>query len=152
MVKWFNTNFWDFIASKILRNRIGLLVTVALFTLFMASQWKHIKFTTTEANLLPASEKANLEYNSFLEKFGEEGNLIVIGIQDRLIFTPKIYDSWEKLMLQLKKNPEVDGIISLNDLKKLQRKSPKGFEWQDKAVDKIINFKTSLKFSLTNNS
>ena len=121
MVKWFNTNFWDFIASKILRNRIGLLVTVALFTLFMASQWKHIKFTTTEANLLPASEKANLEYNSFLEKFGEEGNLIVIGIQDRLIFTPKIYDSWEKLMLQLKKNPEVDGIISLNDLKKLQK-------------------------------
>jgi predicted RND superfamily exporter protein len=87
----------------------------------MASQWKHIKFTTTEANLLPASEKANLEYNSFLEKFGEEGNLIVIGIQDRLIFTPKIYDSWEKLMLQLKKNPEVDGIISLNDLKKLQK-------------------------------
>ena len=121
MVKWFNTNFWDFIASKILRNRIGLLVTVALFTLFMASQWKHIKFTTTEANLLPASEKANLEYNSFLEKFGEEGNLIVIGIQDRLIFTPKIYDSWEKLVLQLKKNPEVDGIISLNDLKKLQK-------------------------------
>jgi predicted RND superfamily exporter protein len=121
MVKWFNTNFWDFIASKILRNRIGLLVTVALFTLFMASQWKHIKFTTTEANLLPASEKANLEYNSFLEKFGEEGNLIVIGIEDRLIFTPKIYDSWEKLMLQLKKNPEVDGIISLNDLKKLQK-------------------------------
>jgi predicted RND superfamily exporter protein len=121
MVKWFNTNFWDFIASKILRNRIGLLVTVALFTLFMASQWKHIKFTTTEANLLPASEKANLEYNSFLEKFGEEGNLIVIGIEDRLIFTPKIYNSWEKLMLQLKKNPEVDGIISLNDLKKLQK-------------------------------
>ena len=121
MVKWFNTNFWDFIASKILRNRIGLLVTVALFTLFMASQWKHIKFTATEANLLPASEKANLEYNSFLEKFGEEGNLIVIGIEDRLIFTPKIYDSWEKLMLKLKKNPEVDGIISLNDLKKLQK-------------------------------
>jgi CRISPR-associated endonuclease/helicase Cas3 len=33
------------------------------------------------------------------------------------------------------------------DLKKLQRKSPKGFEWQDKAVDKIINFKTSHKNS-----
>lgn len=33
------------------------------------------------------------------------------------------------------------------DLKKLQRKSPNGFEWQDKTVDKIINFKTSLKNS-----
>jgi predicted RND superfamily exporter protein len=87
----------------------------------MASQWKYIKFTNTEANLLPASEKANIEYNSFLEKFGEEGNLIVIGIQDSLIFSPKIYASWEKLMLQLKKNKEVELIISLNDLKKLQK-------------------------------
>ena len=87
----------------------------------MASQWKYIKFTNTEANLLPASEKANIEYNSFLEKFGEEGNLIVIGIQDSLIFSPKIYASWEKLMLQLKQNKEVELIISLNDLKKLQK-------------------------------
>jgi predicted RND superfamily exporter protein len=121
MLKWFNTNFWDFIASKILRNRIGLLGIVALFTLFMASQWKYIKFTNTEANLLPATEKANIEYNAFLEKFGEEGNLIVIGIQDQQIFTPKIYAAWEKLMHDIKENPEVDGIISLNDLKKLQK-------------------------------
>lgn len=121
MLKWFNTNFWDFIASKILRNRIGLLGVVALFTLFMASQWKYIKFTNTEANLLPATEKANIEYNAFLEKFGEEGNLIVIGIHDQQIFTPKIYAAWEKLMHDIKENPEVDGIISLNDLKKLQK-------------------------------
>jgi len=87
----------------------------------MASQWKYIKFTNTEANLLPASEKANIEYNSFLEKFGEEGNLIVVGIQDSLIFSPKIYASWEKLMLQLKQNKEVEVIISLNDLKRLQK-------------------------------
>jgi predicted RND superfamily exporter protein len=87
----------------------------------MASQWKYIKFTNTEANLLPDSEKANIEYNTFLEKFGEEGNLIVIGIQDRLIFSPKIYASWEKLMLQLKQNKEVELIISLNYLNKLQK-------------------------------
>ena len=121
MLKWFKTNFWDFIASKILRNRIGMLALVAIFTVFMASQWKYIKFTNTEANLLPANEKANIEYNAFLDKFGEEGNLIVIGIQDSLIFSPKIYASWEKLMTQLKQNKEVDLIISLNDLKKLQK-------------------------------
>jgi predicted RND superfamily exporter protein len=121
MLKWFKTNFWDFIASKILRNRIGMLALVALFTVFMASQWKYIKFTNTEANLLPANEKANIDYNAFLNKFGEEGNLIVIGIQDSLIFSPKIYASWEKLMTQLKHNKEVDLVISLNDLKKLQK-------------------------------
>ncbi len=98
-----------------------MLALVALFTVFMASQWKYIKFTNTEANLLPANEKANIDYNAFLNKFGEEGNLIVIGIQDSLIFSPKIYASWEKLMTQLKHNKEVDLVISLNDLKKLQK-------------------------------
>ncbi|MFY7988864.1 MAG: efflux RND transporter permease subunit [Flavobacterium sp.] len=121
MLKWFKTNFWDFIASKILRNRIGMLALVALFTVFMASQWRYIKFTNTEANLLPANEKANIDYNAFLNKFGEEGNLIVIGIQDSLIFSPKIYASWEKLMTQLKQNKEVDLVISLDNLKKLQK-------------------------------
>ena len=122
MLKWFNTNFWDFIASKILRNRIGLLGVVALFTIFMASQWKYIKFTNTEANLLPASEKANIEYNTFLEKFGEEGNLIVIGIQDHLIFTPNIYASWEKLMLQLKKKSRGRRNNFAQRLKKITKK------------------------------
>ena len=152
MLKWFNTNFWDFIASKILRNRIGLLGVVALFTLFMASQWKYIKFTNTEANLLPATEKANIEYNAFLEKFGEEGNLIVIGIQDQQIFTPKIYTAWEKLMHDLKENPEVDGIISLNDLKKLQKNdSLSSFELTaliDPSKTKNATYLTQIKHEL----
>ena len=121
MLKRLNPSFWGYIASKILRNRIGLLAFIAIFTVFMASQWKYIKFTNTEANLLPANEKANIEYNAFLDKFGEEGNLIVIGIQDSLIFSPKIYASWEKLMTQLKQNKEVDLVISLDTLKKLQK-------------------------------
>lgn len=121
MLKRLNPGFWGYIASKILRNRIGLLAFIAIFTVFMASQWKYIKFTNTEANLLPANEKANIEYNAFLDKFGEEGNLIVIGIQDSLIFSPKIYASWEKLMTQLKQNKEVDLVISLDNLKKLQK-------------------------------
>lgn len=121
MLKRLNPSFWGYIASKILRNRIGLLAFIAIFTVFMASQWKYIKFTNTEANLLPANEKANIEYNAFLDKFGEEGNLIVIGIQDSLIFSPKIYASWEKLMTQLKQNKEVDLVISLDNLKKLQK-------------------------------
>ncbi len=98
-----------------------MLALVALFTVFMASQWRYIKFTNTEANLLPTNEKANIDYNAFLNKFGEEGNLIVIGIQDSLIFSPKIYASWEKLMTQLKQNKEVDLVISLDNLKKLQK-------------------------------
>jgi hypothetical protein len=48
-----------------------------------------MQFTFTEANLLPDSHPENILYKSFTEIFGEEGNVIVIALQDDLFFTPQ---------------------------------------------------------------
>jgi uncharacterized protein len=119
MLKWFNTNFWDFIASKILRNRVFLLLVILSFTLFMSIQWKNIRFTYTEANLLPDNHEINLQYNSFLDKFGEEGNLIVLGFKDKKLFTEKNIKAWEKFVAQIKKDKAVELTLSIEDLKVL---------------------------------
>jgi predicted mannosyl-3-phosphoglycerate phosphatase (HAD superfamily) len=54
-------------------------------------------------------------------KFGEEGNLVIIGVKDNAIFTPKAFVSWSKLMNSIKGDRAVDLVVSLNDLKKLQK-------------------------------
>jgi hypothetical protein len=54
-----------------------------------------------EANLLPDNHIVNQEYNAFLDKFGEEGNLIVVGVKDDA-FSPKAFASWNKLMTEIK--------------------------------------------------
>jgi predicted RND superfamily exporter protein len=82
--------FWEKIARIILKNRIAILVGVAALTVFLGYQWKNLAMTYTEANLLPKNHIANKDYQKFLDKFGEEGNLIVIGFQDKKFFTPKI--------------------------------------------------------------
>lgn len=119
MIKWFSVGFWEFIARIILRNRILILSLVALFTVFMAMQWKHMRFSHTEANLLPDEHPINLEYKNFLEVFGEEGNLIVLGVQDERFFTPEVFEHWKTLMSDLKTNPSVEHIVSVDNLKKL---------------------------------
>ena len=121
MKKWFSLGFWELIARVVLRNKTLMLSFIALITILLAMQWKNIHFTHTEANLLPADNIVNIEYNAFLNKFGEEGNLIVIGVKNNAIFTPKVYASWVKLMNTIKSNKDVDLVISLNDLKKLQK-------------------------------
>ena len=121
MIKWFSLGFWELIARIVLRNRILMLSIIAAITVFLALQWKNIHFTFTEANMLPDDNIANVEYNAFLDKFGEEGNLIVIGVKDSTFFTPKAYAAWSKLMNTIKQNQEVDLVVSLNDLKKLQK-------------------------------
>ena len=121
MKKKINVGFWEFIAGIILRNRIAISVGIVLLTVFLAMQWKNVGMTYNEANLLPKNHKANKDYTQFLNIFGEEGNLVVIGIKDNKFFTPKAYKAWNELMTNLKSHKEVELVVSLNDLKKLQK-------------------------------
>ncbi|MCD0475155.1 MMPL family transporter [Flavobacterium sp. EDS] len=121
MKKKSNVGFWELIARIILKNRIVILGIIIAITLFLGYQWKNLAMTYTEANLLPKEHIANKDYQKFLDKFGEEGNLIVIGFKDPTFFTPKNYAAWNELMTGLKKAKEVDLVVSLSDLKKLEK-------------------------------
>ena len=121
MLKWLSTSFWDYIASRILRNRVFLLILILLFTIFMSFQWKNMRFTFTEANLLPDDHEVNIQYNSFLEKFGEEGNLVVLGFKDKNFFTEKNYRAWEKFVSEIKKDKATELTLSIEDLRVLEK-------------------------------
>ena len=121
MKKLLGIGFWELIARIILRNRIFILVGVVLVTILMALQWKNIQFTQTEANLIPADDKVNVDYNHFLENFGEEGNLIVIATKDKRLFTPKVFENWSKLMHKIQSDKEVTLVISVDNLQKLTK-------------------------------
>ena len=117
--------FWERIARIILTNRIVILAVIFIITVFLALQWKNLGMTYTEANLLPKKHLVNKQYNDFLNKFGEEGNLIVIGFKDPKFFTPKAFSAWKELMSGLKNSKEVELVISVNDLKKLEKNTAK---------------------------
>jgi predicted RND superfamily exporter protein len=113
--------FWEGLARIILKNRNAIIVAIVALTIFLGFQWRNLGMTYTEANLLPKKHIINQHYQDFLDKFGEEGNLIVIGFNDKAFFTPKAFAAWNELMTGLKKAKEVDLVVSLNDLKKLEK-------------------------------
>jgi len=121
MKKMLGIGFWALIARIILRNRIAIIVGIVLITILMALQWKNIRFTQTEANLIPADDSVNVNYNAFLDKFGEEGNLVVIATKDKKLFTPKVFLQWQQLMNEIKVNKEVSLVLSIDNLKKLTK-------------------------------
>jgi uncharacterized protein len=121
MKKMLGIGFWELIARIILRNRIVIISGIVLITVFMVFQWKNIKFTHTEANLIPADDKVNVDYNTFLQHFGEEGNLIVIATKDKKLFTPKVYQAWSELMTTIKSHKEVTLVISVDNLQNLTK-------------------------------
>lgn len=121
MKKTLKVGIWEFIARLILTNRIKILVAIVAITIFLGFQWRNLGMTYAEANLLPKKHIVNQQYDDFLSKFGEEGNLIVIGFKDSTFFTPKAFSAWNELMTGLKNANEVELVVSLNDLKKLQK-------------------------------
>ncbi len=113
-------NFWTKVASIILRNRYLVLLGIAIITGLLASQMKYMKFSYTEANILPENHEANLDYNKFLEIFGEEGNLVILGIKDSTVFTPKKFNAWNNLVNQFNGLEEIDFTLSIADIQKLK--------------------------------
>ena len=117
--------FWDSVSNLILRNRILIIALLVLATSFFISQWQYIKFSNTEANLLPDNHEVNLEYLDFTDKFGEEGNLIVIGVKDSLLFTTENFNAWNNLSKVLKDTNYVESVIAIGDLQKLKKDKKK---------------------------
>ena len=144
-------NFWTKVAGIILRNRYLVLLGIAIITALLASQMKYMKFSYTEANLLPENHEANLEYNKFLEIFGEEGNLVILGIKDTTVFTPQKFNAWNDLVNQFDDLEEIDFTISIADVQNLKadRKKRKFvleplYKENPKTTDEVLAIKNQL--------
>ncbi|MEN8138232.1 MAG: MMPL family transporter [Bacteroidota bacterium] len=135
---------WKKITRIILRNRIAILIVIALITVFAVFQTQNIKYSYVDANLLPNDDPTAINYRKFKEIFGEEATMIIMGTSDSLIYTPEIYKNWNDLseeisnitdedLIPFKKDPKapraklkegeklVSGAISISNLKILKK-------------------------------
>jgi predicted RND superfamily exporter protein len=118
-------SFWGSVARLILRNRFLILLGIVATTFFWASQWQYMQFTYSEANLLPDKHPENVRYQKFLHTFGEEGNLIVIALQDTAFFQADKLKAWEKLNQKLTAFPEIESVLSVENLQGLTKNTQK---------------------------
>ena len=103
---------WTWIARVILRNRIAMLVALGIITVFMGFQAKKIEMSYQYAALLPKDDSTSIEYDNFLKTFGNEGNLMVLGIEDPQFFNLKHFNTWQKLSDDLRQVKGVTSVLS----------------------------------------
>jgi len=144
-------DFWTHVSRIILKNRYFILVLIGAFTYFLASQMQYMRFSYTEANLLPENHEVNIEYDHFLDLFGEEGNLIILATNDSTIFTPKKFNAWNKLSKQLDSLSEVDFTVAVGDIKKLKKNNKEQkfdveplYDKTPETTEDVLKIKTEL--------
>ncbi|MEI6864873.1 efflux RND transporter permease subunit [Flavicella sp.] len=143
--------FWSKTSRFVLKRQIVILITIAIVTVLLGSQMRHVKLSYTEANLLPKDHIENIKYDKFVKVFGEEGTLIILGVKDSTIFNPNKFLNWNRLAKRLDSLNEIQYSISIGDLKELKKnKKLKRFELSKLSIEnldtkeKIDEFKNHL--------
>ena len=81
----------------ILRNRIFLVVLILVFTVYMAFRAQSVKLSYDNASMLSANDSSMIEYQKFKDQFGEDGNVLMIGIKNPNIFNFGQFTCWYDL-------------------------------------------------------
>jgi len=112
---------WVWLSRIILRNRTAVLIILALITIFMGYQAKKVEMSYEYSQLLPKKDSAYIDYQRFRDLFGEEGNLIVVGVEDPDFFKLDHFRNWQNLNRELKEIDGVEDIISVSSAYNLNK-------------------------------
>lgn len=104
---------WQSLGRFILAYRLPLLLLLAGLTGFMAWQASKVQLSYDFSRAIPINNPKYKEYQEFRKQFGEDGNMLVIGIQTPDFFREKIFNAYAALQRDLKKVKGVDDIISV---------------------------------------
>jgi predicted RND superfamily exporter protein len=106
---------WLKVSSIILRNKILLLSILLAITVFLGYHALKVEMSYEHASLLPKKDQAYKDYQHFVEVFGEEGNLIIIGIQDSAFFQLDHFKAWRDFGDRLSEVEGVENLLSVSN-------------------------------------
>jgi predicted RND superfamily exporter protein len=111
---------WQFIAQRILRNRVGIILgIVALTGVFMYFAATNLKLDNKYGNMLPKDSPAQRDYLKFKSLFGEDGGTLVFAIQDGDLYQPEKIQLWRELGQRIDSVPGVTNVVSEANLIRL---------------------------------
>ncbi|MDA0728328.1 MAG: MMPL family transporter [Bacteroidetes bacterium] len=88
---------WLRIASFLIRHRLPAVLALLCATVFMALQIPELKMQYKYGGILPLDDPAEVDHAKFLESFGAEGNVLIIGVEDSRIRTAEGLQAWHDL-------------------------------------------------------
>ncbi len=101
---------WRKTGQFILTYRWLLLTLVLAATGFMCYHASKLELSYEFSRAIPANHPANKTYQEFKQKYGQDGNLLVVGIQTTGLFKEKFFNEYAELQRGLKK---LDGVIDV---------------------------------------
>ena len=93
---------WLRIASFLIRHRLPAVLALFAATVFMGIQIPNLEMQYKYGGILPEDDPAELAHAKFLESFGAEGNVLLIGVEDDRLRTAEGLMHWHALAEEIR--------------------------------------------------
>jgi predicted RND superfamily exporter protein len=114
---------WGSLARFIIKFRWLLLCLLLVITGIMTWHAVKVQLSYEFTRAIPTDNPKYLAYQSFRAQFGEDGNMLVIGVQTKDLFSANVFNDYANLAEDLKKVNAVEDILSVPAATNLVRDS-----------------------------
>jgi predicted RND superfamily exporter protein len=112
-------NAWNWIGENILKYKFALLGFIILLTIGLGFKASQIQLSYELAKILPKSDERFQLYEGFKKKYGEDGAVMVIAVENDHLFTPEEFKAWRDLSSAVKSQSGIKNVLSLSTLPEL---------------------------------
>lgn len=112
---------WIYLVRHILRYRLMNLIIIGLLTGIIGYFALKVQVSYDAASLLPASDSTSIIYSEFKDRFGKDGSVMFIGIQDENIFELDKFGKLYDLTFDIQDIDGVEQVVSLGRIFNLVR-------------------------------
>src|SRR5262245_66229899 len=104
---------WEKIARFILNYRWILLLVLLAVTGVLGYHASKVQLSYEFSRAIPIDNPKYVAYQAFREKFGEDGNLMVIGITTDKFFQQPLFNDYKALAQQIRKVYAVEDVLNI---------------------------------------
>jgi predicted RND superfamily exporter protein len=105
---------WESIARLVLKYRLFWLIALLSVTGYMAFRASRVQLSYDFTKTIPTDNPKYQAYQEFRQRFGDDGNVLVIGVQTDKFFQLDVFTDYIALTERLKKVPGVDDVLGIN--------------------------------------
>jgi predicted RND superfamily exporter protein len=88
---------------------------------FMAWKASYVKLSFMGSKILPLTDSAFIKYNNFKSQFGEDGNMMVLGVSSPDLLKKEQFNEWKALAADIQKIEGIKQVLSIGNLYDLQK-------------------------------
>lgn len=104
---------WLTLGRFILAKRWFLLLVIIAATIFMGWHAAKVELSYEFTKAIPSDNPKYQAYQAFRQKFGEDGNLMVIGVQTDKFFQADFFNDYAALVKQMKSVSAVEDVLNI---------------------------------------